>query len=186
MNSESPDFDPTRLLLALRRSNLFASLSAEAMAALQAELTPVTLMGGEELFKEGEPSDSLYIVISGRLRVISRVAEDQSERVLGDLGHGEIVGEMGLICKEPRSATVVAIRDTNLAKLTELGLSRLAASCAQPIYLAIIRQLASRLRDETSGTRIRKATPRCLAVVGLSQNVPIGIFTDSLTGELNK
>jgi len=186
MNSENPAFDPTRLILALRRSDLFASLSADAMTALQAQLTPVTLMSGEVLFKEGEPSDSLYIVISGRLRVVSRSADDQSDRLLAHLGHGEIVGEMGLVCNEPRSATVVAIRDTNLAKLSESGLNQLAANCAQPIYSAIIRQLASRLRDETAGTRTRKPTARCLAVVGLSADVPIGPFTDSLTNELAK
>ena len=186
MNSENPAFDPTRLLLALRRSDIFASLSADAMTALQAQLTPVTLMSGEILFKEGEPSDSLYIVISGRLRVFSRATDDQSERLVADLGHGEIVGEMGLVCGEPRSATVVAIRDTNLAKLSEAGLNRLAADCAQPIYSAIIRQLASRLKNETAGIRTRKPTARCLAVVGLSEEVPIGAFTDSLTNELAK
>jgi len=186
MNSENPAFDPTRLLLALRRSDLFASLSAEAMTALQAQLTPVTLMSGEVLFKEGEPSDSLYIVISGRLRVVSRATDDQSERLVADLGHGEIVGEMGLVCDEPRSATVVAIRDTNLAKLSESGLNQLAATSAQPFYSAIIRQLASRLKNETAGIRTRKPTARCLAVVGLSEDVPIGAFTDSLTNELAK
>ncbi|HYZ73450.1 MAG TPA: cyclic nucleotide-binding and patatin-like phospholipase domain-containing protein [Chthoniobacterales bacterium] len=186
MNSENPADDPTRLLLALRRSDLFASLSADAMTALQAQLTPVTLMSGEILFKEGEPSDSLYIVISGRLRVVSRVTDDQSERLVADLGHGEIVGEMGLVCNEPRSATVVAIRDTNLAKLSESGLNQLAANWAQPIYSAIIRQLASRLKNETAGIRTRKPTARCLAVIGLSEDVPIGAFTDSLTDELAK
>jgi predicted acylesterase/phospholipase RssA/CRP-like cAMP-binding protein len=186
MNSENPAFDPTRLLLALRRSDLFASLSAEAMTALQAQLTPVTLMSGEPLFQEGEPSDSLYIVISGRLRVVSRATDDQSERLVADLGHGEIVGEMGLVCDEPRSATVVAIRDTNLAKLSESGLNQLAANCAQPIYSAIIRQLASRLKNETAGIRTRKPTARCLAVVGLSEDVPIGAFTDTLSDELAK
>ena len=186
MNSESPAFEPARLLLALRRSALFASLSGEAMAALQAQLMPLTLMSGEVLFKEGDPSDSLYIVISGRLRVVSRAAEDQSERVVADLGHGEIVGEMGLVCGEPRSATVVAIRDTNVAKLSEGGLNQLASTWAQPIYSAIIRQLASRLRNETAGILSRKPTPRCLAVVGLSKDAPIGIFTDSLTDELAK
>jgi len=186
MNSENPAFDPTRLLLALRRSELFASLSADAMTALQAQLTPVTLMSGEVLFEEGEPSDSLYIVISGRLRVVSRATDDQSERLVADLGHGEIVGEMGLVCDEPRSATVVAIRDTNLAKLSESGLNQLAANCAQPIYSAIIRQLASRLKNETAGIRTRKPTARCLAVVGLSEDVPIGAFTDSLSNELAK
>src|ERR1700739_3056635 len=113
MNSENPAFDPTRLLLALRRSDLFASLSGEAMAALEAQLTPVTLMSGEVLFKEGEPSDSLYIVVSGRLRVVSRVPEDQSERLVAELGHGEIVGEMGLVCDEHRSRPVRAIRRRN-------------------------------------------------------------------------
>jgi NTE family protein len=186
MNSESPVVEPSQLQLALRRSTLFASLSTEAMAALEAQLTPVTLMSGELLFKEGDPSDSLYIVISGRLRVVSRAADDQSERVVADLGHGEIVGEMGLVCDESRSATVVAIRDTNLAKLTEGGLNQLAASCAQPIYSAIIRQLASRLRNETAGILTRKPAPRCLAVVGLSNDVPIGIFTDCLTSKLAK
>ncbi|MBV9877671.1 MAG: cyclic nucleotide-binding domain-containing protein [Verrucomicrobia bacterium] len=186
MNSENPAFDPTRLLLALRRSDLFASLSADAMTGLQAQLTPVTLLSGEVLFKEGEPSDSLYIVISGRLRVVSQATDDRSERLVADLGHGEIVGEMGLVCDEPRSATVVAIRDTNLARLSGSGLNQLAANCAQPIYSAIIRQLASRLKNETAGIRTRKPTARCLAVVGLSEDVPIGAFTDSLTNELAK
>jgi NTE family protein len=185
MNSENPAVEPSRLLLALRRSNLFASLPEDVLAALEAQLTQFTLMSGELLFREGDPSDSLYIVISGRLRVVSHAANDQAQRVVAELGHGEIVGEMGLVCDEPRSASVVAIRDTNLAKLTKAGLNRLT-SCVQPIYSTIIRQLAYRLRNETAGIRIRKPTPRCLAVVGLSRDVPIGIFTDCLTNELSK
>jgi predicted acylesterase/phospholipase RssA/CRP-like cAMP-binding protein len=185
MNSENPAVEPSRLLLALRRSNLFASLPDDVLAALEAQLTQFTLMSGELLFREGDPSDSLYIVISGRLRVVSHAANDQAQRVVAELGHGEIVGEMGLVCDEPRSASVVAIRDTNLAKLTKAGLNRLT-SCVQPIYSTIIRQLAYRLRNETAGIRIRKPTPRCFAVVGLSRDVPIGIFTDCLTNELSK
>src|SRR5258708_18892393 len=100
MNSESTVVEQSQLLLALRRSTLFASLSAEAMAALEAQLTPVTLMSGELLFKEGDPSDSLYIVISGRLRVVSRAADDQSERVVADLGPCGNVGEIGPGCDE--------------------------------------------------------------------------------------
>ena len=186
MNSENPADEPSRLLLALRRSNLFASLPDEVLAALEAQLTQITLMSGELLFREGDPSDSLYIVISGRLRVVSRPANDQAQRIVAELGHGEIVGEMGLVCDEPRSASVVAIRDTNLAKLTKAGLNRLTTSCAQPIYSTIIRQLAYRLRNETAGILIRKPAPRCLAVAGLSKDVPIGVFTDCLTNELSK
>src|SRR5260221_4148345 len=137
MNSESPVVEPSQLRLALRRSTLCASLSAEAMAALEAQLTPVTLMSGELLFKEGDPSDSLYIVISGRLRVVSRAADDQSERVVADLGHGEIVGEMGLVCDEAPPATAVGIRETNFAKLTEGRPNPPAARCPQTIHSAL-------------------------------------------------
>jgi NTE family protein len=180
MNPENPSDEPSRIRLALRRSSLFSSLSDEVLAALEAQLTHLTLISGEVLFREGDPSDSLYIVISGRL-LVSQVADDQTERIVVELGHGEIVGEMGLVCNEPRSATVVASRDANLARLTETGLNRLAASYAQPVYSAIIRQLASRLRD---GIRTRKPTPRCVAIVGLSREVPIALFADSLTSEL--
>ena len=183
MKSENSSDEPSRLLRALRSSSLFRSLSNEVLAALQAQLTHVTLISGEVLFREGDPSDSLYIVISGRLLVI-HVADDQTERIVTELGHGEIVGEMGLVCDEPRSATVVACRDANLARLTETGLNRLAARYAQPLYSAMIRQLASRLRNESAGIRTRKPTPRCVAIVGLSRDVPIAPFTDSLTSEL--
>jgi predicted acylesterase/phospholipase RssA/CRP-like cAMP-binding protein len=185
MNSESLSDEPSHLLLALRSSSLFRSLSDEILAALESQLTPVTLISGEVLFREGDPSDSLYVVISGRL-LVSQVADEQTERIVAELGHGEIVGEMGLVCDEPRSATVVAVRDANLARLTESGLNRLAAKHAQPIYSAIIRQLASRLRNETAGIRTRKPTRRCVAIVGLSSDVPIARFADLLTYELAK
>ena len=164
MNSESPSEEPSRLLLALRRSSLFSSLSDEVLAALEAQLTHLTLISGEVLFRQGDPSDSLYIVISGRL-LVSQVADDQTERMVAELGHGEIVGEMGLVCNEPRSATVVASRDANLARLTETGLNRLTTSYAQPIYSAIFRQLAGRLETKLR-IRTRKPTPRCVAIVG--------------------
>jgi predicted acylesterase/phospholipase RssA/CRP-like cAMP-binding protein len=185
MNSESLSGEPSSLLLALRSSSLFQSLSDEILAAFESQLTPVTLISGEVLFREGDPSDSLYIVISGRL-LVSHADGEQTERIIAELGHGEIVGEMGLVCDEPRSATVVAVRDTNLARLTETGLNRLAARYPQPIYSAIIRRLAYRLRNETAGIRTRKPSRRCLAIAGLSRGVPIARFADALTGELAK
>jgi CRP-like cAMP-binding protein len=73
MNPENPSEEPSRVRLALRRSSLFSSLSDEVLTALEAQLTHLTLISGEVLFREGDPSDSLYIVISGRL-LVSQVA----------------------------------------------------------------------------------------------------------------
>jgi predicted acylesterase/phospholipase RssA len=175
----------SRRLAALRRSSLFHLLSDEEMAALDEHLTPVRLVGGEILFRQGDPGDSLYIVIGGRL-VVSHMSDHRTERIVAELGHGEIVGEMGLVCKEPRSATVRASRDTDLMRLSAAGLDSLATKYARPIYSAIVRQLAARLRNETAGTHGRKPAPICVAIAGLSRSAPISAFTENLAAELGK
>ncbi len=185
MTMEKVSSAPSRLLAALRRSNLFHSLSDQELAALDVQTIPVALMSGEVLFRQGDPGDSLYIVISGRL-VVSHRSDDHTERIVAELGHGEIVGEMGLVCNEPRSATVVASRDTHLARLTAAGLDCLTAKYAQPIYSAIVRQLAVRLRNETAGTHTRRPARVCVAIAGLSRDVPVAAFTECLTDELSR
>jgi predicted acylesterase/phospholipase RssA/CRP-like cAMP-binding protein len=180
MTMEKVSNAPSRLLAALRRSSLFQSLSDRELAALDVQSIPVALMSGEVLFRQGDPGDSLYIVISGRL-VVSHRSDDHTERIVAELGHGEIVGEMGLVCNEARSATVVASRDTHLARLTAAGLDSLTAKHAKPIYSAIIRQLAARLRNETAGADTRKPAPICVAIAGLSPDVPLAAFTECLT-----
>jgi predicted acylesterase/phospholipase RssA/CRP-like cAMP-binding protein len=175
----------SRRLAALRRSSLFHSLSDEELAALDGHLTPVRLVGGEVLFRQGDPGDSLYIVIGGRL-VVSHRSDHHTERIVAELGYGEIVGEMGLICKEPRSATVRASRDTDLTRLSAAGLDCLAIKYAQPIYSALARQLAARLRNETAGTHPNKPAPICVAIAWLSRAAPISAFTGNLMGELDK
>ena len=116
-----PRLRRARLWAALHRSEMFAGLDRPALLDLQSAFDLVALYGGEVLFKQGDPADSLYIVVSGRLRVAA-TANDGSETTLAELGAGETVGEMGVISGEPRSATVYATRDTQLAKLSKAAL----------------------------------------------------------------
>ena len=67
--------------------------------------------------REGEPADGMFVVVSGRLRVAT-TGPNGAEVVLAELGVGETVGEMAVISGEPRSATVYAIRDSQLARLS--------------------------------------------------------------------
>jgi NTE family protein len=76
----------------------------------------VELVGGQVLFHQDERDDTLYFVISGRLRA-TRVDEDDEHRVLGDITRGESVGELAFFTGEPRTATVSAVRDTLLARI---------------------------------------------------------------------
>lgn len=73
--------------------------------------------GGTELIREGDTADGLYILLNGRLRVTKKT-EDGRIHVVGEISRGEMVGEMGLLGEGARTATVTAIRDSDLLRLS--------------------------------------------------------------------
>ena len=97
----------------------------------------LTLPGGETLFRGGDPGESIYLVASGRLRVSDGALEREAAR-------GDCVGELALLTGERRSATVVAVRDTELAELTRADFDRVAERYPAAI-LDLARLVAARL-----------------------------------------
>lgn len=95
---------------------LFGDLDITAWHELQENFEWLLLPSGETLFRQGDEPDGMYIVVNGRLKV--EVTDGNSKIDLKrEVGPTEIVGEYALITNEPRSATVVAVRETNLARL---------------------------------------------------------------------
>jgi len=96
---------------------------------------------GETIYREGDASDAVFFVQEGKVQVWREVA---GERVpLGQLGQGEIFGEMGVIRGVPRSTTTTAATD-----LTVLAMPRdkfLAAFGQAPLALQVLRMLCERL-----------------------------------------
>ena len=83
--------------------------------------------GGEALFREGEESDSFYVIVRGRLRTL--LTDESGESVVvRELSRGDAVGELGLLTGAPRSATVVAVRDTELARLSRPAFERVMSA----------------------------------------------------------
>jgi CRP-like cAMP-binding protein len=97
--------------LALHQAPLFAALSADELLPLAELCATVELEAGERLFDEGDPGDSLYVIVSGRVSV------EQGGRVVAVLEAGECVGELAALDWEPRSATVAAIVRSELVRL---------------------------------------------------------------------
>ncbi len=89
-----------------------------SIVTLQDEAGRLRLSGGEVLFRQGDPPDCLYIVVHGRLEVILERA-DGGREVVDQVGPGECIGEMALLADEPRSATIQAIRDSELVRLSK-------------------------------------------------------------------
>src|SRR5688572_25997617 len=124
--------DPARreLLLRLAALPLFAGLDAHTLSDLADTMEWLVLPGGAELFAQDEPSDAFYVLIHGRLAAHRR-DEEGRVRTLGAVTQGESVGETGLISGEPRSATVIAMRDSELLRLSRAAFERLIAAHPQ-------------------------------------------------------
>ena len=173
-----------RLWVALHVSRMFREVDQPALMDLQSEFELIPLYGGEVLFRQGDTGDTLYIVVNGRLRVVTHDAEGE-ERVLAELGTGETVGEMAVISGEPRSATVYAIRDTTLAMLSRASVDRVIDRHPRSMLNMLTGRLVSRLRAASSGERRRTAI-RTVALVAASGDVPLPEFADKLAAALSR
>ncbi len=90
----------------LRSIPLFADAPDDVLEKLRTQVDLVTKQPGEVIFDEGEPSDSVYVIRIGTVKVYRKAAG--GERVLAYRSRGEMIGEMGLIDGEPRNATCAA------------------------------------------------------------------------------
>ena len=88
----------------LRVIPIFASAPDDVIAQLRRRAELVTKGAGEILFEEGDPSDSLYIVRTGTVKIYSRA----SGRVLGYRSRGEVLGDRGMVSGQPRAASCAA------------------------------------------------------------------------------
>lgn len=96
--------------------SVFEKVVGDARSALLDSFDGVRLVTGEVLMRQDDEADALYVVRHGRLRTTA-LDEDGYEREVGQVGKGEVVGEMALITDMPRAATLTAMRDTELYRL---------------------------------------------------------------------
>ena len=107
----------------LRRSEVLGCLPAEALETLARGAARRTYAAGETVFEEGAPGDSLHLVRSGALEV--RRSEGVERYVLARLGPGHAFGELAVLDRTPRTATVVAVEDS---ETVEIGAAELDAT----------------------------------------------------------
>lgn len=102
-----------------------------------------------QIVKQGEVGDAMYLVLEGELRV--RLMINDHETILATLGPGECFGEMALFDRAPRSADVLANKDSVLLKISSEAFDKLrleAPELAAPMLHSISRTLAGRIRAD--------------------------------------
>ena len=137
----------------LKTIPLLQGLPPAAIEALALQVLPHHLDEGDILFRKGAPGSSVYMVRSGWVKIVTENPSG-GELVLNHCGPGEVVGEMALIDREPRSAGVVALGAVDVLELTRDTFLEVLSH--QPILaLDVMRNFSARLRFAT--TYIEKA-----------------------------
>jgi NTE family protein len=154
---------------------LFAGLGADALVELRDRAEQVDLEAGSYLFRKGDAPDSLYVVRNGRLQVL------QNDVVIAELGRGEVVGELGLLIDAPRSASVRAVRDTTLVRLTREQFAKIADA---GVLEALIQVLAARLHETPAAPR--PPSPEVvISIVGVDADAPVAMVASELCAALS-
>jgi NTE family protein/lysophospholipid hydrolase len=179
-NSQGSGMDLVGLLGAT--TAIFGALEEADLRTLASELEWVQIPGGEILIRQGDPGDSMFVVITGRFQVSVKL-DGGKEEVLGEIGRGELVGEMAILTGEHRFATVRAIRDSGLVKLSKEAFERIVPQNPRAAML-IARRLVTRLKSQGQAKAIR--TLSTVGVIAASHAAPLADFSTRLAASLGK
>jgi diguanylate cyclase (GGDEF)-like protein len=159
IGGEPKDVAKEDYVAALAQFPLFRGLSTELLAHLIDGAFDHAFPPGHVIIGEGEADDRVFVVLSGRVRIVESMPEAFTEAVLGGLGAGEVFGELSALTERPRSATVIATERTHcLAIRHENFLDAVATS--PELSLRLLRLLARRLQD--SDRRLARYAPDTL------------------------
>ena len=134
----------TDKILFLKRVPLFAKMSLEQIQVLTSHLEEQHFLPGEAIIYEGEFSQELYILMSGRVR-IAKDYGGPHERTLAVLTQGEFFGDMAIFESAPRSATAVAEEESELLALSPEKFKQTIYQKPEMVF-EIFRELSARLR----------------------------------------
>ena len=128
----------------LRRVPLFSLLTVAQAEVLSGAVVKRRFKRGEVLVEQGQKSDALYILLTGRARVMASDSRGR-EVILATLSQGDYLGEMSIIDNEPHSATVRAEVQTDVLTLGRAEFARCLTENAS-MSLVVMRGLVKRLR----------------------------------------
>ena len=133
-------------VLFLKSIDLFSQIPGEDLSQIAQITDEVHYEEGEAIFAEGDPGDTLFFVIDGKVRI--HTAGDE----LAVLGERQVFGEMALLDSEPRSASASAISDITLLKIQRDDFNEILAEKSE-IAQGIIKVLTRRVRSNLDRRR---------------------------------
>lgn len=187
-------------IVLLTMAKRLTSLLPRLILHIDFALEWVQVNSGQVLYHQKEESDAIYLVLNGRLRAIQEGA-DGKMNVINEYGQGDSIGELEVLTESTRPGTLIAIRDTELAKFPKTLFNSLAQE-HPGITIKVSKIIASRMRalienpmtehptDNKLSVVRQQATSnfnlRTVAIVPTTAGVPVVEFTNKLHAALNQ
>lgn len=165
-----------RSQLALGLTRLFGPLQESVLRYVESRVQWVRLQAGEVLFAQGDSGHDLYFVLGGRLRAMA------GGRVLSEMTRGESIGEIALLTGEHRTATVVAVRDSALVRISREAFEEIVQK--YPKVMQVLAQIVVRRLRAKERTGSEPAGGMCIAVLGIGAPSTHPDFTGRLVEAL--
>lgn len=156
---------------------VFASLPSAMLDEVASLAENVRLRREEWLFRAGDPADGVYVVRVGHLEVLQ---EGPAPQTLNTLTRGAVLGELALLSDSLRSASVRALRDTELLKIDKASFDSLLRSEPE-LALSLTRVLSAQLQASRAIPVARRARPVTIALHAIGPEVPLLDLADELS-----
>lgn len=161
----------------LRNVRVFAGLSSDMLEHIARLANDVSLTRGDWLFREGDPVDGVYVVRVGHLEVVQ---DGPQPETLNTLTRGAVLGELALLSDSLRSASIRALRDTEVLKIDRSHFDALLRSEPE-LALSLTRVLSSQLQASRALPVTRRARPVTIALRAIGPGVPLLDIADELS-----
>src|SRR5437667_854836 len=132
-------------MVTLESSKLFGQLPAPELQTLSQVAQELSFAPGEQIFKEGDPGDGIYVVKSGMVH-ISALLENGERHVFSQILPGDIFGEMAVLDNQPRSASASAEKPTALYFVPRKEMVNLLKRSPE-LSLLMLQEISGRLRE---------------------------------------
>lgn len=163
--------------LAVGLPKLFGPIDETMLQFVEARVQWIRVHAGQTLFEAGAVGEDLYFVLGGRLRAVTA-----GGRYLGEMTRGESIGEIALLTGETRTATVFAVRDSDLVRISRQAFDEIVEKYPR-VLQTIAKLVAQRLRAK-EGPGAAATTGKCIAILPAGGGKPSQAFTERLVAAL--
>ena len=144
----------------LQRIAIFGALSEATLEFILQKAVEVSCAADDPVFREGDPAEAIYIIESGKVAILKKWEDRQY--LLGYLETGDCFGEMALMDMHPRSASVIAVEETLVFKISSAALLELYSHDLEQFALLQMnlgREVSRRLRESDERMFLWRVSP---------------------------